>query len=54
MEPEKLGVKLAQELRWDIEEIGAAILAALEEANCHDMGKSFAKLLDHEIYGPRP
>ena len=40
--------------RWNIEEIGAAILAALEEANFHDMGKSFAKLLDHEIYGPRP
>ena len=54
MKPEELGVKLAQELRWDIEGIGKAILAALEEANCHDMGKSFAKLLNHEIYGPRP
>ena len=53
MEPEQLGVKLAQELRWDIVGIGAAILAALQEANCHDMGKSFAKLLDHEIYGAR-
>jgi hypothetical protein len=53
MDPEKLGVKLAQELRWDVESIGAAITAALIEANCHQLAENFEKLLDHEIYGAR-
>jgi len=54
MNPEKLGVKLAQELRWGVEDIGAAIVAALVESNCHELAKSFEKLLDHEIEGGRP
>lgn len=53
MEPEKMGIKLAQDLRWGIEDIGAAIMAALEEANCHELAKGFETLLDREIYGAR-
>ena len=53
MKPKELGVKLAQELRWDGEDIGAAIVAALVESNCHELAKSFEGLLDHEIYGAR-
>jgi hypothetical protein len=54
MNPEKLGVKLAQELRWGVEDIGAAIVAALVESNCHELAKSFEKLLNNETREGRP
>ncbi len=53
MDPKEQGIKLARDMRWGIEDIGAAIMAALEEANCHELANGFAKLLDHEIYGAR-
>jgi len=48
--PEKLGIVLAQELRWNLEEIGEAIVAALVDANFHQLARDFEKLLAEEMH----
>jgi hypothetical protein len=48
--PETLGVKLAQELRWNLEEIGEAVVAALVDANFHQLARDVEKLLAEEMH----
>jgi hypothetical protein len=48
---EKLGVNLAYEVKWDGQAICAAFLAALEDANFHDLREQLEPIINQHLEG---
>jgi hypothetical protein len=48
MTPDEMGVLVAREFKWDGVQIIAAFLAALEDANFHEMGATIEALAKAE------